>query len=322
MRRQGTKSTRLVICLITLVLLEIASTVSFAHADALPSKDPKHKHSAPGGDLSGPWFTYKWSTQGLWLQLRPVQQTGTHINRWGGHLALGFRLGQWSSALDWLMVQLRVQAHGDVTGWGIPGGQLSLEGAAVLGVTLGDEQVQKGLPFLCGHRAWTIMLFYKGLLDTQATSQWTGAFLFSYSHPGFTFRLLLENDALALQGLDQYRTGAAEISLHFGHSPHTWGIGLGVILWTGTTKGLANLDFGQTYNMSGQHGATSSHGVVFLSLYYRFLKLSLGWDAEAIRDTVQYQWIHRLIDDGRIPSVKRPDRIFFQLQINPTSTLY
>ena len=132
----------------------------------------------------------------------------------------------------------------------------------------------------------------------------------------------IENDALAFRGLDEFRTGAGSLDYLWERNNTLIGIGIGMLLWTGTTKGLPNLDFGQQYNMTGQFGSEYSHGILSLRLHYDAFMLEFGYDADSIRRGIQ-DTIHEWIDDGTIPAgTEARNRFFLSLRLNASDWLY
>jgi len=134
--------------------------------------------------------------------------------------------------------------------------------------------------------------------------------------------LAIENDAFAFRGLDEFRTATIQADYRWEHEGKLLGVGARLLLWTGSTKGLSNLDFGQEYDMSQQFGADYSHGILALRFHYRAFTLGLGYNADAIRRATQDNF-HRLIDDGTIPrGNKSRDRLYLQVGINAFDGTY
>ena len=161
--------------------------------------------------------------------------------------------------------------------------------------------------FFAGRKRHSLFYQYQFFVDNLGTSQVAGGFGYLYSHSDLALRIFIENDAFAFLFRDEFRTSAAEISVHSGSRTNTFGIGVGTVLWTGQGRGFLGREY--------------SHGILYLTLFHNFCKLSLGWDAEAIR-FVQQNAIHTILGIGTLPQLDRPDRVYLQLECNPLYTLY
>lgn len=131
-------------------------------------------------------------------------------------------------------------------------------------------------------------------LDNAGTSQRSGALRAEFNGQSLYF----ENDFLAGQGKDRYRTAF----LNYRYRSDLWVFKTGILLWTGETSGIgiqdsivkgtkqfykdiAKLPFGRT-----------SHGIVFGGIRYGGvgppIGVELGIDSERLRNLVQNKVAH------------------------------
>jgi len=254
------------------------------------------------------------------IALSPTAQAGTHSNRIGPLVDVQVPLSSLSSLLDGHTLVLQGGYTYDLEPLGIPERTHTVFGIAGLYLGWGSSAVGKKLPFTA-RRRHTVFYHYEAFWDSEDTSQLSGAMGYIYSAPGFSTRVIFENDILAFLGRDAYRTGALEWSLHVPAFGHTVGAGIGFIAWTGETPRPNDLTRDDVYDLSGRHGGAYSHGILYGALFYRRFKLAVGWDSEKIRDKIQNS-LHYLIDDGRIPPLDRRSRFFVTLSVTAPLSLY
>ena len=122
---------------------------------------------------------------------------------------------------------------------------------------------------------------------------------------------------------DQFRTSAVEITTLFNTNDHVWGIGVGSLIWGGTTDGTERKGHRTLMvDVRDNYGGAYSHGVLYLAGYYDSFKLSIGVDSEEIRSAIQNSW-HFLLNQSNIavnPTI-RPT-FYIQLTINPRYSLW
>ncbi|MEM1270347.1 MAG: polymorphic toxin type 23 domain-containing protein [Bacteroidota bacterium] len=194
-------------------------------------------------------------------------------------------------------------ALGSASDLGMPGPKAT--GASALGV-----RVRLGSIHTLRHEVAYRMLYYG---STDETSHWSGSISYAIVTPSYRLEGIYENDNLAWQGHDSYRTFAGRIRMLWPNGAEgAYGIGASVLFWTGSIQGLGYGKRGQFYDMTGQHGGQYSHGIVSLDGYLHGWKLSVGIDAEAIR-TVPQDVLHWVVEKSRIPAVDRPTRLYVQL---------
>ena len=255
------------------------------------------------------------------LQFHPTLRLGTHINEVGWQISPSVKMNVLEDDMVWL--RLTSTAKMNISYLGIPGFSFGLVNKAALMYGFGNP-----IPSFDSHLHFrqfsrhNITYYFCHFASTDGTSQFSGGIDYTFLWNKGLFRITMENDALAFLGLDEFRTGGGSLDYQFFHKGKLLGIGIGTMLWTGSTKGLTNLDFGQEYDMSVQYGAMYSHGILFLNFHYQYVQLSMGFDSEKIRMQVQ-DTLHKWIDDGSIPGGSQSrDRIFIQLEVYPFDFFY
>ncbi|PAP78377.1 polymorphic toxin type 23 domain-containing protein [Rubrivirga marina] len=219
--------------------------------------------------------------------------------------------------------QASLGAEALVADLGLPGSSVGAEAALGLSYGFGPRRAYRGAEL---HRArprahtlsYTLLLY----LDTDHTSQLSGAVRYRFAGEASSFDVTFENDALAQQLLDRYRTFALRVRYVRHDADVLRGVGLRTVVWIGTTEGLGRLNRDETYDLSGQYGGAYAHGILAADLYWGDLTLSLGVDSEGIRSTLQNSF-HYLIDDGQIPRLagRRP-RLVVRVALNEGDGLY
>lgn len=264
--------------------------------------------------------------EGHWVVYAASAHAGTHLVSAGGDVAARRRLDRRGDAERGADVALMagVGARYTARGLGIPGDWLETDAGMGLELSFGGERwthdVHRGPEH---RRAHAVSYTLLGYASTDGTSQLSGALAYHGARAGGgVVSVVFENDFLALQRLDRFRTFALQARYQRPRADGTVvGAGTSLVLWTGTTEGLGLLHRGERYDLSGQYGGAYSHGILALDLYHGPLRLSLGYDAERIRTVVQNSF-HYLIDDGYIPALDRSGRLYLQLSLNDLGPLY
>ncbi|MCI4669514.1 MAG: polymorphic toxin type 23 domain-containing protein [Bacteroidia bacterium] len=255
------------------------------------------------------------------IRLYPSLNLGTHINELSANLTMsrGFRIGSGP--------ELRLQWHSSLRGnlnyLGLSGASIGVVNKASVIYSFGAKKFPcMWKPFYWTSRQHNIEYYYIHYASSDGTNQFSGGLIYTLLLRSNLITFKFENDFMAFLGLDEYRTGGGSLDIRRPMMGKMVGIGAGALLWTGSTKGLSNLDFGQEYDMSNQYGADYSHGIVYLNLHYGGLTLSLGFDSEPIRMGIQDN-LHKLIDDGTIPGGRLSrNRLFIQLNLYDFEFLY
>ncbi len=252
-------------------------------------------------------------------EVAATAKAGTHEN------ALGLRVGaSWSLPLGArahdVVVRAGAEAEGLAQDLGIAGPALGAHADLSVGYAFGRTHRRRGAEAR-PPRTHELAVALIGYLDTDSTSQWSGALRYRRTRPAWALDVVFENDALAQQLLDRYRTFALRVQVLRRDTAVPIGLGLRAVVWTGTTEGLGRLGRDESYDLSGQYGGDRSHGILALDVVRGDLTLSLGLDSEAIRSTLQNSF-HYLIDDGQIPRLDRPPRVFVRIALNEAGGLY
>lgn len=158
-------------------------------------------------------------------------------------------------------------------------------------------------------------------LDTQRTSQISGAIALTTRRGNARWVLRVENDYLAWRHRDEWRTAAIESHVYIDRDGLLLGFGFETKIWTATTTGLPSLSAGEIYDLSGQHGEGWSHGIACLAVTVQAARVCVGVDSEGIRDRVQNRF-HDRIDDGQLAPLDRAPEPYIRLSFNPSSAAY
>ncbi|MEM1220766.1 MAG: polymorphic toxin type 23 domain-containing protein [Bacteroidota bacterium] len=259
----------------------------------------------------------------FYFTIFPSARVGTHINELSYHIAATLNIPLWAKSNLAIGGQSTLRANAQYLG--IPGGSFGAVQRLSFTWALGDQRETPSWmftsgPFLRGHH-----LTYYGThyASTDGTSQFSGGLRYQFfvGHK-VQVQFHMENDFLAWRQRDEYRSGGSTIDVRWKGKKHWLGLGVGSMIWTGTTTGLPFLDFGQEYNMTNQYGSEYSHGIVYLNLHFNAFTLALGYDADSLRRRLQDP-IHALIDDGTIPggTLNEPG-LFILLSWNAADWIY
>jgi hypothetical protein len=150
--------------------------------------------------------------------------------------------------------------------------------------------------------AYTYNLYFNRI----RTSQQTGILSLQFGDVYF----IAENDLLARPTLDRFRTGAFLVMYQY---QNLYQFALNCTMWTGQMGNRQNLDapdaFSHCYmDSSGGRYTNSSHGILSVQMkaalpYDQNLQVSLGVDAEQIRNGVQNKIFHDMV---MLPKKWRP----------------
>lgn len=217
---------------------------------------------------------------------------GTHINRIG--LVAGAGL-----TYEHFQVNTQLRTHYQLTSW-------------VKGKSTMELQYSLGGLFTWGNpntyfthelnyqnfTAYTHAIGYvhHWYLDKIQTSQRTGSLVLQIDK----FSFILENDVLAGQGKDDFRTGGFKLAYQI--NPYH-AIGISSILWTGQSRGATLIDTGTYKARFGYKDLSNTlygkHSIGVLCVQYSYFydilgitQVQAGIDAEPIRHFFQNKLIH------------------------------
>jgi hypothetical protein len=216
--------------------------------------------------------------------------------------------------------------------FGFPGPSESAEGQLKILYSLGKQnEMFRKYALIQGYGGNTLSFGLNGYLTTDTTSQFTGQI--DYCHVDGKFALIVdyENDSIILLQ-DSYRTAAVRVSSLFDTGNHVLGFSFGFDLWAGKRdinpleiwnggdiRIPAEIHRGQTVTL--HNGREYSADVVYISLLFDDLSLSIGYDSEYIKQLIQNN-VHYLLNDGNLPILNRPDRVFIEFRIGIPDDLY
>lgn len=120
--------------------------------------------------------------------------------------------------------------------------------------------------------------------------------------------------AFSLENLEFNRN---EQQYYIEISPNVYGINTSFYIWTGNLDGTASTNSpnarDNTYALTG-YGGDYSHGIFSLGIVYNFLRVSIGYDSEEIRNKIQNGW-HHFFNRPRVPLLNRSNRFYFQVSL-------
>jgi hypothetical protein len=248
--------------------------------------------------------------------------------RFGGQLGVSFNIGSHFNRFGLIAklyyqyehIQANVQLAGYYNVQSFATKKPSWEGQMKLGLLWAfGPKLRTGVnPFLheIGNqtgRAYSIGYSYNWYWDNIATSQATATFGFSI----YDVRLTLENDFIAFQNEDKYRTGVMSLCYRYQNTQ----IAIKHAAWTGdpyaegTSSVMDDSDFPSKYGYRAMADAPYSQysaGIVAIGVeqyvgFGQYLGASIGIDAEEIRNFMQNEVIHEstLLKNPHIPMVTK-----------------
>lgn len=256
------------------------------------------------------------------MRYLPTASLGTH--RMVSGVVLGVQYQRLLTARQWLGLDMEggLKAIASYRNLGIPGQSATFISWLRVGVGVGGPNRFPGRYYLQqGPSRWNASCYTVRYDASDGTSQMSAGLVLERSDATNRTVFTFENDMFWPPGLDQYRTAAATLWHERPRGQHIRGAGMGVILWTGTTRGLSKRFARDQYDMSRQHGGDYAHGIFFFALRHDAFVLRVGYDSEPLRHAFQDP-IHRVVNDGTIPAPRRKDRVFIELSLFEFGPLY
>ena len=267
----------------------------------------------------------------------PLLETGTHINSIGGQVywqLIPKSLTHSPSKNNqnkpnqhqWL---IKLTPKININDLGIPGNSLSLESTIRYLYSFGKKNYSYHLTHssIFASKTHSLSFAFNSYLTTDRTSQITGIVYYEYLAKDFFWGIEFENDVFVPVN-DKYRTGGLEFK--YGYKLKTtptsspsieWlTFSFGFIIWTGE-RIIERSQFNRNIIIPLFYGKEYSHGILYLSLNWKHIQISLGYDSEEIRSALQ-NGFHFVINDGMIPIIDREDRWFLQVKFFDLGTLY
>jgi hypothetical protein len=216
--------------------------------------------------------------------------------------------------------------------FGFPGESLSGKAELILLYSLGprNDFFSRRMA-ISGLGRHNLSFGLNGYVSSDSTSQVTGQIDYGYFKNDFGFTVNYENDTIFLLQ-DQYRTASVKLSALFQKGNDLYGLSLGFNLWAGQRI----IDLVQIWNggniqlpeekrrgntVALYNGKDYSTDVIYLSLIYNNMSFSVGYDSERIKQLIQNN-VHFILDDGNLPLLDRPDRLFLEFKIGLLDELY
>ncbi len=259
--------------------------------------------------------------------LLPHVTLGTHVQSLGIHLNSTIRLPQVPVAENFSFFLQGAYFYSFVNvGIPLPSHSFFVSGAVVLSVGEEGRFLNPHIPV--GAFSHNIVYQYQYFGDTINTSQASGIVGYYYTQSDWLLGITIENDFLAFLDQDHYRTAALEIVSLFSTNNFLWGIALGLKMWTGNTD-YSNFEErrrthrGMPIDISSREviGALNRHGILYLAGYFESFKLSVGIDAEEIRDLFQNNF-HYFINSSPYSYLASAPRFYIQFEVNPRYSIY
>lgn len=276
-------------------------------------------------------FSQRWEQNNFGLRCGVSYQFGSHQDKIGSQIGVYylqeyFQINASASYSfnfrDWGNEKHTHLAQFVIGGFGLIGEKRLTENPFIL-----VNYHQSDRPFALGY----LHHFY---LTSNGTSQRTGSLNLHLDRLG----LIIENDFLAGQGKDRYRTSF--VGVHYRNENTVYQ--LENLLWTGETAGAIQFNNSTKEipkgwkDLSDNHLGTTSHGVMRMGMMHymgwgNHVQLQLGWDSELIRHQIQNKWMHNknfipkawrnpnrhfpMLDEYGKPvfeaTERKPDRFFF-----------
>lgn len=245
------------------------------------------------------------------------------------------------------LLRLSPQVH--LSGLGIPGPSISVESGLHYIYSFGKKEYFDYLknPAFVKSKTHNLGFTINSYLTTDGTSQFTGTLYYEHLRENWLLGIEFENDVF-IPINDKYRTAAlefrygyrckglhkrqttsaiadnetsnADLSSHLLSSSSWLIFATGILLWTGERR-VSREQFNRDAIIPLFYGREYSHGIVYVSVSFKDVKIALGYDSDQIRSAVQ-NGVHYLIHDGQIPSIDREDRWYVQVKWRDLGTLY
>ena len=312
--------------------LAFASLVAILPASAFPQDQATGPFQAPTA------IFYGTADSQLFFGLQSLY--GSHRNSLGieggaVHYAPYPILGRMSGDIDLdehVGILAKLALRSSEMDFGFPGPSYSAVGQAKILYSFGKpNDMFRKYSLMHGLGENTLSFGLNGYLTTDTTSQITGQI--DYCHVKDKFALIVdyENDSIVLMH-DSYRTAAVRVSSLFDTGGNVFGFSIGFNLWAGERDiNLLEIWNGGDFRIPDEihrghtvtlyNGKQYSADVVYVSLLCNNLSLSIGYDSEYIKQLIQNN-VHFVLNDGNLPILNRPDRLFIELRIGMPDDLY
>lgn len=150
--------------------------------------------------------------------------------------------------------------------------------------------------------------------STDKTSQAYAEYQYVLNFSNKSFIIRVGNDDETFIPTDRFRSAAVDLNLYINKTDYLIGYSFGLKLWHGDYTDQLYLNRNQTYDFNGISGGEYSLGLLFGTLTFNCFKFSVGYDSDKVRTFFQ-NGMHKIMNNGMTPDVKRDDRIYFSFTL-------
>jgi len=262
-----------------------------------------------------------WQSNNTSISYFPGIQLGTHRN------GIGLN-GEGIGWIPFSCMPLGLGLKLDVNGmyyeeyFGIPGRSLSAETGSTLLIGWGKKTE-------FGNSKWmrvspyrhSIHYRFSYYLTTDQTSQAYAEYQYELNVSNKSFLLRVGNDDETFIRTDRFRSAAVDFNVYVNKSECLLGYSFGLKLWHGDYTKQLYLNKTQTYDFEHIFGGEYSLGLLYGSFVYNCFKFSIGYDSDRIRTFFQ-NGMHKIMNNGMVPRVRRDDRVYIELSLFGNSGQY
>jgi hypothetical protein len=274
----------------------------------------------PAGASPGDWLdffygTHRWGNAAF--SYFPDLEFGSHRIGAGYNAEIDYWQPVSAFGKSLFSLQLKADANAKYfeTNFGIPGRSLVFEPGGTFAIGFGSPSSFGPSKWLRGGPTrFALRYRYSYYFASDSTSQLYGEYRVEVNLSRYKFILGVGNDDLAFSHTDKFRSAAVDLTLYKNGTDYTAGASIGMKLWTGDFTSQLYLNRNQRYTFEGIYGGNYTLGLLYGSFIYNCYRLSIGIDSDGIRTFFQ-NGMHKIVDNGLTPDVKRIDRMFFQVSL-------
>lgn len=261
-----------------------------------------------------------------YVTLSPVVLAGTQVDGIGLNSQAGLRLNhKMTDNILSSCLSLHCYPNVYLKYYGIPGNSVQLNTGASLSLTFGKKINLINNPWVHTELGrHTLKYFLSYYFSSDNTSQPYGGIEYKLTLKKSIVRIRLDNDDCYILGIDKYRTTFGEVEFLRYTVKNAYGMNVGFHLWTGVLDSVVRTDAprnrNNSYKLTG-YGTDYSHGILSLTIIYNFLRVSIGYDSEEIRNKIQNGW-HHFYNRPQVPLLDRNHRFYFQVSLFKSEIQY
>lgn len=255
-----------------------------------------------------------WQSKNTSFSYFPNLQFGTHRNG----------IGINAEGIGWMPIAnipIGLGLKFDVNGvyyeeyFGIPGRSISTESGSTLLIGWGKKSEFGNSKWLrVSPNRHSIHYRFSYYYSTDQTSQAYAEYQYELNISNKSFLLRVGNDDETFIHADRFRSAAVDLNLYVNKSDYLLGYSFGLKLWHGDYTKQLYLNRTQTYDFDNIFGGEYSLGLLYGSLIFNCFKFSIGYDSDRIRTFFQ-NGMHKIMDNGMVPGVRRDDRVYIDFSI-------